>query len=225
MRRRPMARSRRFTLIELLVVIAIIAILASLLLPALSQAKAKAKLAGCISNLNQVGKALYVYVDDYDGVAPGPCYYGVFPGYTTSVFVIAKFLAQASGFPPCDNTVADDAHVNQLFVCPAATIPNGVLTRNAIMFACNGGTVPGTNKRVFGYPATATDPEYGPFKIGVIRSPAATNTVQDLDEWSAGAGAWGGVCVRAPSHGAGAHSARRNVMFMDGHVQLMSQWP
>ena len=57
-----------FTLIELLVVIAIIAILAAILFPVFAKARERAKLSTCASNLKQVGMALNMYSQDYDGV-------------------------------------------------------------------------------------------------------------------------------------------------------------
>ena len=74
------SRQNGFTLIELLVVIAIIAILASLLLPALGRAKEKGKAARCSSNLHQHGLTFAMYVDDNEDYYPAYSQWGTLGG-------------------------------------------------------------------------------------------------------------------------------------------------
>ena len=79
-----MKARRAFTLIELLVVIAIIAILASILFPVFSRARAKARQASCTSNVKQLLTAIHMYAQDYDEQFPVGQVAGL-DGYYTGV--------------------------------------------------------------------------------------------------------------------------------------------
>ncbi len=100
-------RNSAFTLIELLVVIAIIAILASLLLPAVSKAKAMAINVTCQTNMRQIGMAVRMYANENEGSFPDVSI--TYP--ITSIRRWRDYLA-----PHMDGTVAEDTPV---FHCPA----------------------------------------------------------------------------------------------------------
>lgn len=101
-----MRRKNNFTLIELLVVIAVIAILASLLLPALNKAREKARTIACSSNLKQVATAMTMYAQDANGFVQMYMYDGTSEYRWTRRLYEDKYLSGRN-----------------IFMCPAGT-PN-----------------------------------------------------------------------------------------------------
>ena len=103
-----------FTLIELLVVIAIIAILASMLLPALSKARGVAKEAGCKNNLKQIGFATALYQDDNSEFFPEGWRSG--SGSTRYNVLLAKYL----NLPTINGAYLKTTPQPEVFTCPSA---------------------------------------------------------------------------------------------------------
>ncbi len=197
-------KRRCFTLIELLVVVAIIALLISILVPALQGAREKAKAAVCLSNLRQMGIALQLYGMDYnEQIPPSDCPFADSPEeswwlHSLLPYSKAKLLYRC----PCDRSK------NFLNWSDPCDVERADELRWS-SFATNG---------------LLDDPNYNsPSKVG---RPAQVIWVLETPEDVAGS-----IHVHPENYGWGAdpnndiahdrHSGRSNYLFVDSHVEPM----
>ena len=118
-----------FTLIELLVVIAIIAILAAMLLPALSKAKAKAQGIYCMNNLKQLQLAIIMYADDNNDKLP----------YNQGAYVISQWV---NGNMSWGN---DPQNITTLYLTHPLSQIAPYVAKNTAIFKCPADVVPAAN--------------------------------------------------------------------------------
>ncbi|MEI8064351.1 MAG: prepilin-type N-terminal cleavage/methylation domain-containing protein [Verrucomicrobiota bacterium] len=208
-----MNRNKAFTLIELLVVVAIIAILAGMLLPALTAARQKARATQCLGNLRQLGLATLSYWDDNNGILQGISGYyvqandlcatqswtlGLLP-YTKSTQIMLD-----PGWPSYATPLAVEYYLNLL--------PGFISNTNGPLTDCGSGKLYPLDSRRITTPGTFVVMSEDLYKNAQSEIDP-TDELSDLTGFSTT-----NTCYTPP------HLGFANFLFADGHVSPLKEY-
>ena len=188
---------RGMTLIELLIVLAIISILTAILFPAIARSREAARTTACLSNLQQLGKAIAIYQTDYDGYYPyGLDPYLRHPPMSPLVFAAPKFFVIAQTMPDMRDVLRPYVTSNEVYHCPSEheMYPPSV-DCNFPFAEC------GSSYHYNPYPAMLRENESHFIK------PAEAFLMSDITYWHSGSTGWDG---------------RLNELFADYHAKNVS---